>query len=126
MNFIETTIVDTGGALFAETPGLRVRVPADRASRLATYKGQSVTLGIRPEDLREATGGDPQDLVFEALVEVVEPLGSEILLDTRVVNQTVVARVDPTVRTKHHQKIQLAFIPDRIHFFDNKTDEAVA
>ena len=125
MNFIETTILETGGALYAEAPGLRVRVPAERASRLGLYKGQTVTLGIRPEDLQEATGGDPQDLVFEALVEVVEPLGSEILLDTRVGNQTMVARVDPTVRTKHHQKIRLVFIPDRIHFFDNKTDGAI-
>ena len=126
MNFIETTISDASGALYAETAGLRVRVPAERTSRLAPYKGQAVTLGIRPEDLQEATGGDPQDLVFEALVEVVEPLGSEILLDTRVGNQTLVARVDPTVRTKHHQKIRLAFIPDRIHFFDNKTEQAIA
>ena len=126
MNFIETTISDVSGALYAETSGLRVRVPADRASRLASYRGRPVTLGIRPEDLREASGGDAPDLTFEALVEVVEPLGSEILLDTRVGNQTIVARVDPTVRTKHHQKIQLAFIPDRIHFFDNETDAAVA
>ncbi len=126
MNFIDTTITESGGALYAETTGLRVKVPADQVSRLAPYKGPAVTLGIRPEDLREATGSDPQDLVFEAVVEVVEPLGSEILLDTRVGNQTVVARVDPTVRTKHHQKIRLAFIPDRIHFFDNKTEQAIA
>jgi len=126
MNFIDTTIADSGGTLYAETQGLRVRVPAERASRLAPYKGQAVTLGIRPEDLQEATGSDPQDLVFEALVEVVEPLGSEILLDTKVGTQAIVARVDPTVSTKHHQKIRLAFVPDRIHFFDNRTDEAIA
>jgi multiple sugar transport system ATP-binding protein len=126
MNFIDTTIAEAGGALYAETAGMRVRIPADRAPRLGRYKGQAVTLGIRPEDLREAAGSDPQDLAFEALVEVVEPLGSEILLDTKVGTQTIVARVEPTVRTKHHQKIRLAFIPDRIHFFDNRTEEAIA
>ncbi len=126
MNFIDTTIAESAGALYAEAPGLRVKVSASRVARLAPYKGLSVTLGIRPEDLREATGGDLQDLVFDALVEVVEPLGSEILLDTKVGNQTVVARVDPSVRTKHHQKIRLAFILDRIHFFDNSTQEAIA
>ncbi len=124
MNFIDTTISDAGG-LYAETTGMRVKVPADRVSRLAPYKGKTVTLGIRPEDLREAAGSDPHDLVFEALVEVVEPLGSEILLDTTVGTHTVVARVDPTVRAKHHQKIRLAFIPHRIHFFDNRTEEAI-
>lgn len=126
MNFIETTIAESGGALYAETAGLRVRIPADRTVRLAPYKGQAVALGIRPEDLREATGSDSRDTTFEAVVEVAEPLGAEILLDTRVGNQTVVARVDPTVRTRHHEKIWLAFIPDRIHFFDNHTDEAIA
>jgi len=127
MNFIETTITGTGDTnLYAENPGLKVRVPPDRVSRLGRYKGQTVTLGIRPEDLREATGSDPQDITFAAVVEVVEPLGSEILLDTRVGNQTIVARVDPTMRTRPHDKIRLAFIPDRIHFFDNRTDEAIA
>ena len=126
MNFVETGLVDSGGALYALAPGLRVGVPADRVSRLSPYKGQAVTLGIRPEDLREASGSDPHDVCFEALVEVVEPLGSDILLDTRVGTQTIVARVDPTVRTRHHQTIRLAFIPDRLHFFDNKTDEVIA
>jgi multiple sugar transport system ATP-binding protein len=125
MNFIETTIVETGGPLYAESQGLRVRVPADRVSRLGRYTGQTVTLGIRPEDLREATGNDPKDITFEAMVEVVEPLGSEILLDTTVGKQTIVARVDPTVRVKLHDKIRLAFVPDRIHFFDNSTEEAI-
>ncbi len=126
MNFLETTISETDGSLYAQAPGLKARVPADRVSRLARYKGKPVTLGIRPEDLREAAGGDPRDIAFDAVVEVVEPLGSEILLDTRVGNQAVVARVDPTVRTKPHDTIRLAFIPDRIHFFDNETDEAIA
>jgi len=126
MNFIDTTIAGSAGALYAEARGLRVRVPAERASRLAPYTGRAVTLGIRPEDLREATGADPQDLVFETLVEVVEPLGSEILLDTRVGTQAVVARVAPTVRVKPHDTIRLAFIPERIHFFDNRTEETIA
>ncbi len=126
MNFIETTIVETGGTLYAESPGLRVRVPADRVSRLGRYTAQTVTLGIRPEDLREATVNDPKDITFEAMVEVVEPLGSEILLDTTVGKQTIVGRVDPTVRVKPHDKIRLAFVPDRIHFFDNRTEEAIA
>jgi multiple sugar transport system ATP-binding protein len=125
MNFIETTITEAGGTLYAETAGLKVRVPHERAARLGRYTRQAVTLGIRPEDLSAATGSDPQDTTFEAVVEVVEPLGSEILLDTRVGNQTIVARVDPTVRTKLHEKIRLAFVPDRLHFFDDSTEAAI-
>ena len=125
MNFIDTTITEAGAGLYAETTGLRVKVPPERGAKLASYKGQSITLGIRPEDLREARGSDLQDVSFDAVVEVVEPLGSETLLDTRVGSQTIVARVDSTVRARHHTKIRLAYIPERLHFFDNQTEEAI-
>ena len=43
-----------------------------------------VTMGIRPEDLHVASAADPAELGFEAMVEVIERLGSEILLDVAV------------------------------------------
>jgi hypothetical protein len=36
-----------------------------------------------------------------------------------------VARVEPTVKTKSHEKIRLSFVPDRIHFFDAKTEQVI-
>jgi multiple sugar transport system ATP-binding protein len=65
------------------------------------------------------------ELSFETVVEVVEPLGSEILLDTRAAGQQIVARVEPTFRTRPHETIRLTFIPDRIHFFDAKTEAVI-
>jgi multiple sugar transport system ATP-binding protein len=58
-------------------------------------------------------------------VEVVEPLGSEILLDIKVGPAAMVARVDPTVRVKVHESIRLALEPERLHFFDLKTELAI-
>src|SRR6478736_5070797 len=46
MNFVEVTVADANGALWADTPGLRVKVPPACAGRLGPYKGQRVTLGI--------------------------------------------------------------------------------
>ncbi len=125
MNFIPVTLTDGSGALYAEADGIRIKVPAAAAQSLMPYTGQGVTLGVRPEDLRVGTSADPADLSFEAMVEVVEPLGSEILLDTRAAGQQIVARVEPTVRTQPHEKIRLSFIPDRIHFFDAKTEAVI-
>src|SRR5437867_5586817 len=95
MNFIETTVTEANGTAYVEAPGFRVRVPAERARRLAAYKGQPVTFGIRPEDVHIATGTDPADLTADAVIDVVEPLGAEILLDAKIGNTIVVARVDP-------------------------------
>jgi len=125
MNFIDASVVEVRGEFFAETTGIRVPVPAGRSRRLASYKAQNVTLGIRPEDLREANPGNPGKVSFETVVEVVEPLGSEILLDVRVGQQLLVARVDSSCRARHHEKIRLAFVPERIHFFDPQTEEAI-
>jgi multiple sugar transport system ATP-binding protein len=84
-----------------------------------------VTLGVRPEDLRVGTSSDSPDRSLDVVVEVVEPLGSEILLDTSVAGQSVVARVDPSVRARPHEKIRLVFNTERIHFFDAKTEEVI-
>ncbi len=36
------------------------------------------------------------------------------------------ARVEPTVRVKHQDKMRLSLHPERVHFFDNKTELAIA
>ncbi len=125
MNFIPVTIAGADGGLRAETSGIKVKVPANRAGSLGAYKGQTVTLGIRPEDLRVGSGADHSDLAFDAVVDVVEPLGSEILLDVNAAGQSVVARVEPSVKARPHEKIRLAFVPERIHFFDAKTEQVI-
>jgi len=125
MNFIPTTITEQGGTLYAEASGMKVKVPADRAARLAAYKGQTVTLGIRPEDLRVGSTADSSDQAFDAVVDVVEPLGAEILLDVTVAGQSVVARVEPNMKARPHDKIRMTFLPDRAHFFDPKTEAVI-
>ncbi len=58
MNFAEVAINEVNGDLWAETSGLRVKIPPDRAARLRPYKGQPVTMGVRPEDLHVSSGAD--------------------------------------------------------------------
>jgi multiple sugar transport system ATP-binding protein len=125
MNFIPVTVTDGSGALYAEADGMRIKVPAENAQSLMPYKGQRVTFGVRPEDLEVGPSSHNGDLSFDSVVEVVEPLGSEILLDTRAAGQHIVARVEPSVRTQPREKIRLTIRPDRIHFFDATTEAVI-
>jgi multiple sugar transport system ATP-binding protein len=125
MNFIPTTISEANGALYAEANGIRIKIPAERAANLKVLKGQMVTLGVRPEDLRVGSTSDSADFAFDAVVEVVEPLGSEILLDVAVANQSVVCRVEPSVKARPHEKIRLTLVPERVHFFESKTEAVI-
>jgi multiple sugar transport system ATP-binding protein len=122
MNFFDVRVAEADGALWVENPGIRVRVPAERSDRMRPYKGQPITLGVRPEDVHVAGGSDEPHNTFDAVVEVVEPLGSEILLDVKAGTNVMVARVDPSVRLKVHEGVRLALNPDRLHFFDTKTE----
>jgi multiple sugar transport system ATP-binding protein len=125
MNFVDVAINDANGSVVAVAQGLRLAVPPARAGALRAYKGQQVALGVRPEDVHVATAADPAHVSFDANVEVVEPLGSEILLDVRVGRASIVARVEPGVRVKIHEGVRLAVNADRMHFFDAKTEQAI-
>jgi multiple sugar transport system ATP-binding protein len=100
-------------------------VPPQLTNRTGNYAGKEVTLGVRPEDLRVASDADPTDMSLEAAVEVVERLGSEILLDVAVGGTTMVAAVEPTVTAKVHEKLRLAVNPNRLHFFDSENEAAI-
>jgi len=91
MNFATVKMMDGDGRLTAKNAGLELEVPQSHIERLKSHIGREVTLGIRPENLHVATDSDPAGFTFPSKVEVVEQLGSEILLDVRVGGDTMVA-----------------------------------
>src|SRR5471030_2781991 len=125
MNFADVTLVENGGKPMAEAPGIRIALPGELAARARTKLGRKATLGIRPEDIHLATAADPPEYCFEAVVEVVEQLGSEILLDTRAGAALMVASVEPTVKVRDHDKLKLALKPERLHLFDAESEAAI-
>jgi multiple sugar transport system ATP-binding protein len=125
MNFAEVTIAEANGALWADAAGLRIRIPSKKQQALQPYAGSRVTLGVRPEALRVARGGDLADYAFDAVADVVEPLGNEILLNVRAGTTAMVARLDPATRLKVHETVRLAFDAERLHFFDPGSEAAI-
>jgi multiple sugar transport system ATP-binding protein len=121
MNFVDVTISSDG--LWAEAQGLRLQVP----QRMRSLGGRRLTLGMRPEALRLANGStEGADAHgFTTTVDVLEPLGNEILLNFRAGGVPMVARVDPGVRVKAHESIRLALDPERLHFFDAGSEDAL-
>ena len=104
---------------------IRVKVPPASTAGLRPHTGKRATLGVRPEALRLANGSDPAEYIFDATVDVVEPLGSEILLNLTAGANALVARVDPAVTVKMHDRVRLAFDPAKMHFFDQTTEAAI-
>ena len=79
MNFVGVPIDERDGVLFAAAPGLTLRVP-DRASAMLRPT-RCVTHGVRPQHLVLGGGAGAEETSFDAVVELVEQLGSEVVLD---------------------------------------------
>src|SRR5260370_1146836 len=77
---------------------------------------ETTAIYVTPDHVQAMTLGDRV---------VVEPLGSEILLDVKAGPNSLVARVEPTVRLKVHDGVRLAVNPDRLHFFDMTSEKAI-
>jgi multiple sugar transport system ATP-binding protein len=125
MNFANVTVTEANGSLLAENAGMRLKLPDETAQRLRGHAGRAVTLGIRPEDLSVAGAADADQPCLDAVIEVVEQLGSEILLDMKVGEDVMVASVAPTVRVKVRDKLRLAVRPAGLHVFDVNTEAAI-
>src|ERR1700712_4036752 len=125
MNFAPVRITSENGSLIAETSGLRNHLPDEPARRLQGHIGQEVPLGVRPEDLTVAGAADLDHPCFDAVIEVIEQLGSEILLDMKVGEDVMVASVEPTTRVKGRDRLRLAMRPSRLHVFDANTEGAI-
>jgi multiple sugar transport system ATP-binding protein len=121
MNFIDVTVRSAAGVTSVEAEGLRLTVGLLDASALAAYSGRRVILGVRPEHL--VLGNGAPGLGFDARVEVVEQLGSEILLETRVGGASVTAaRVPAETVIARGDQVRLSAQAGRLHFFDPETE----
>jgi multiple sugar transport system ATP-binding protein len=121
MNFIDVTVGE-GGKVTA--PDFALTVSESVARPLERYKGRTVVLGMRPEHLML---GDVDGRSFEAVVEVVEQLGSEILLEARLgATRITVARVPAEALIATDDRVRLSVPAGRLHFFDPETDQAIA
>ena len=155
MNLIEGTIGSTSGGL---TVGIGIPLPgrADEVlaahPRLRDYDGRKVAVGIRPETMEDAAIDPevPEDRTAAATVELVEALGSDLVvhaaLDARPGadhpdrrsgrspsieelghhdSATIVARFDPRSRVKIADDVTIAVDTTRVQFFDLDTGLAI-
>ncbi|MFC1716803.1 ABC transporter ATP-binding protein [Candidatus Poribacteria bacterium] len=86
--------------------------------------GEGLILGIRAEDIfvrKDATNETIQTEVY-----VVEPLGSENIIDLKIGDNLLRARTLPTVQPGIGQPIYMWFDKDRMHVFDKSTEKAIS
>src|SRR5258708_34720642 len=97
MNFAAVTVTEANGSLIAQNSGFRIKLPDQTAQRLRGHIGHEVTLGVRPEDLTVAGSADLGQPCFDAVIEVGEQLGAEVLLHMKGGEGCMWVSLRPTV-----------------------------
>jgi multiple sugar transport system ATP-binding protein len=117
----DTTKIIMGDTGQVEVPPLYVHSARDAA-------GKKLILGIRPEHLADMSllsEAERAGSSMSAPVEVVEHLGSELLVYMTVQGKQMVARIDPRSKASIGQTINLHIDTENIHLFDADTGLAL-
>jgi multiple sugar transport system ATP-binding protein len=120
INFFPCRLVSKGGRLVIDAEAFELPIPERKASYYQSVVGSEVIFGIRPSDVYDRLYA-PDRLkknYIRAVVEVIEPLGSEIHLNATSGKHSLVAVVDAQTRVRVHQEIELALDLDNMHLFE--------
>ncbi len=127
MNFFNTKIVRSDGALMVDAGSFQVKIPADRAAVYDKYIGKEVIFGMRPEDIHNPQFAPPGIAASNVKggVDVMEVMGNEIFTYLNNGTHIFVARVDPRSQFRVGENIEVAFNMENMHIFDKDTEDAV-
>jgi multiple sugar transport system ATP-binding protein len=89
MNLVDATLRVNGDSIVVELAEFKLAVPAEvlaERSRLREFDGRTIVLGIRPEDMEDASlvTDAPTDRRISSEVELREALGSDVLVHFRI------------------------------------------
>lgn len=119
MNFFNIQRGNNGFVLEGATP-----LPAPLSDELATALGDrsEAVLGIRPEHFMPV---DDQKKSLPVIVDLVEPLGSDTLIHFDLAGSRTIARVNPELRPKIGDRLNLMPQVGKVHLFDSVDGKAI-
>jgi multiple sugar transport system ATP-binding protein len=130
MNLLEARVTGRNGGAVLEVARegeavIALRVPPT-VTEHALSPGQVVILGIRPEAITDPAGADRSSTIVdivEALVEVVEPAGSDTYVVTRGGGKEMIARMRADADVRPGSRIPFAFDLSKAVLFDPSTTQ---
>jgi multiple sugar transport system ATP-binding protein len=129
MNFVSARLAGSNGGLAVQlTDGSLLPLPAARSERLAQRRDQAITLGVRPEHMSRAFGGDqrPGLVTKSVTIVLVQPTGSRTYATFRLGDSEVVAELQAHDVSQPGESIDLAIDMNRAVIIDPTTEKVLA
>lgn len=124
MNFLDASLVENNGTLWAEGKGFKIALPVDRAATLRNAKQSSISLGLRPSDLIYAPDAKPENSL-DLSVLVSEYVGAQSVLICGCGDGKVTVELKSETPIALGATLRFSFEPENIHLFDKTTEKAL-
>ena len=116
MNFISGSVVRKSKGILFQSADITLQI-GKKYEKLA---GRPIFVGIRPTDFSVEKGSE-----VGIVVDVIEPMGTEIYVHGRLGNTLLSARVPEDSDPRVGKPFVLKVNPDKIYFFDERTEENI-
>jgi multiple sugar transport system ATP-binding protein len=122
MNFLDCTLEETGGLIYACREAVRLPLTESQAHRMRQTNGQrAARLGVRPDDLSVALGA-PSAHGCPGSIFVVEPVGGDTLVDIKLPDeQRLLVRTRAGFRAEPGTGCAVTVNTERMHLFAPET-----
>jgi multiple sugar transport system ATP-binding protein len=126
MNFLEVRVVEESGVLVLKGEGFQFVVPEQFRDRYLKAKDRDAILGVRPQHIYDREIKGPMDGAqpLRMTVEIIEPVGVEVILYGSCGLAQLTACVDPKTRAVPHRESEFLVDMNQIHLFHKTTGEA--
>ena len=128
MNFINAKLSKKDGKWYASFGRYEIELNNERVSKIDdSYNGKDVVLGIRPENItlyKDKSETNSNNLI-EAIIDVIEMIGSESYLYMNFGDLQVTIRINTSDDYERDQRAYMEFDLNKLHIFDKDTEKNI-
>ena len=120
MNQFDGVLETAGSGLQLRTGFGTLALPAtvrEKLQRRAGMGAMPVVCGIRAEDITVNTSGNPTANQITGVIDLVEPLGSDVFASVALGKEMLLARARPDLGLQEGQSIGITLDPAKVHLF---------
>lgn len=130
MNLFKVKIKKNNDKFIASLGNYYITINWDinKSQKLSLYEGKEVIMGVRPEELHDEQSNQPKETLcyINAVVELCEPMGSEVYLYLDISGEKAIAKIPPRTKAKIGDLLTLGINTTNVHLFDIETEKAIA
>jgi multiple sugar transport system ATP-binding protein len=125
MSFITATLSANGEGLEGE--GFQLPVPQSLRPVTAGKGGRKLKVGLRPDNMvSPAVAARGETASVEVKVELVEPLGNELIVHSRLAEHPLVFRLPPQHVPETGARLRVVVELEALHLFDAGTEQRLS